>query len=49
MLRWAILCLVMALIAGILGLSHVEVISATIAEVLAVDRQARLLAGTFVG
>jgi uncharacterized membrane protein YtjA (UPF0391 family) len=34
MLRWAILFLIIALIAGILGLSHVEFISVTIAEML---------------
>ncbi len=34
MLRWAIIFLIVALIAGILGLSHVEFVSATISEIL---------------
>ena len=34
MLKWALIVLVVALIAGILGFTDVEIVSATIAQVL---------------
>jgi uncharacterized membrane protein YtjA (UPF0391 family) len=34
MLRWALIFLVIALIAGVLGFTDVEIVSATIAQIL---------------